>query len=95
MAYYLARPTKRPTFLDDERRACAGEDVDWEWFFAWGSSADQAKAKAVCGQCPFQVRCRDYAVEHEGWGVWGGATVEERLRIRCERQTMAPRPRAD
>ncbi|MFI9204019.1 WhiB family transcriptional regulator [Streptomyces sp. NPDC053048] len=34
-------------------------------------------AKALCFRCPVRVACRDWALEHHEWGVWGGRTEGE------------------
>lgn len=41
-----------------------------------------ATAKLLCAACPVRRRCRDHAVDHEEFGVWGGATPEERDELR-------------
>ena len=38
-----------------------------------------AAARNVCLDCPVMVACRDYAREHQEWGIWGGETDEERF----------------
>lgn len=35
-----------------------------------------------CDRCPVQRACLEWAVAHEGWGIWGGTVPEERARIR-------------
>ena len=74
--------------------ACRGCDV--ELFFPVGSTGpavDQiAAAKAVCGHCPVRADCLDFAlVTNQESGVWGGATEEERRRLR--RSWLAQRRR--
>ena len=40
-------------------------------------------AKAVCIDCPIQLSCLTYAVEHpELLGIWGGMTTKERRLLR-------------
>jgi hypothetical protein len=36
----------------------------------------------VCVNCPVLKECFNYAVVHEEWGFWGGASPAERERIR-------------
>jgi WhiB family transcriptional regulator, redox-sensing transcriptional regulator len=44
-----------------------------------------ALSKAVCGECPVQQRCLQWAVdEHEYYGTWGGQTEWERKAARRE-----------
>ena len=39
----------------------------------------EAKAKAICGECPVQTECLDYALGiREPHGIWGGLTEAER-----------------
>ena len=64
--------------------ACRSEDP--ELFFpitASGPSAQQiAAAKAVCQRCGVRSECLHYALEsRQSYGVWGGTSEEERLRM--------------
>ena len=64
--------------------ACRSEDP--ELFFpitSSGPSAQQiAAAKAVCQGCGVQSQCLHYALDsHQSYGVWGGLSEEERLRL--------------
>jgi WhiB family redox-sensing transcriptional regulator len=64
--------------------ACRSEDP--ELFFpitASGPSARQiAAAKAVCQRCSVRSECLHYALEsRQSYGVWGGTSEEERLRM--------------
>lgn len=39
-------------------------------------------AKAVCGLCPVRAECAAHALSaHEPYGIWGGLTESERLRL--------------
>ena len=41
--------------------------------------AREGRAKAICGDCPVQVECLDYAVRiREPHGIWGGLNETER-----------------
>jgi len=41
--------------------------------------AREARAKAICNECPVQVECLDYAVRiRESHGIWGGLNETER-----------------
>lgn len=76
------------------RAACRGCDV--ELFFPvgrTGPAVDQiGAAKAVCGLCPVRAQCLDFAlVTNQEAGVWGGATEDERRRLR--RSWLAQRRR--
>ena len=60
----------------------------------WGKTAlmfgdDEDAARRVCEGCPFVVACLSWALDaEESWGVWGGRTWEERLRVCpiCQRE---------
>lgn len=39
----------------------------------------ERRAKAICGECPVQTSCLEYALEiREPHGIWGGLTEHER-----------------
>jgi hypothetical protein len=39
-------------------------------------------AKTICGECPVQQQCLDYALDNrEAFGVWGGYTERERRKL--------------
>jgi WhiB family redox-sensing transcriptional regulator len=38
----------------------------------------EARARAICGECPVLVQCRDWARENREYGFWGGESEEER-----------------
>jgi WhiB family redox-sensing transcriptional regulator len=69
-------------------------DTDPELFFPVGTTGIALtqidRAKEVCGQCPVQVQCLDYALEtNQDSGIWGGTSEEERRDIR---RRIAGRP---
>jgi WhiB family redox-sensing transcriptional regulator len=73
----------------DWRDGAACRNHDPELFFPEGTAgparrqADQAKQ--VCQSCPVRTPCLNFALRHAlGFGIWGGATGEERFRIRRE-----------
>jgi WhiB family transcriptional regulator, redox-sensing transcriptional regulator len=77
-----SKTAQRAQWLD--AGACRSEDP--ELFFpitASGPSARQiAAAKEVCHRCGVQNECLHYALEsHQSYGVWGGTSEEERVRM--------------
>lgn len=64
--------------------AQAGIDPD-EVFFPSDSGAIRSSkavqlARAVCGPCPLQDGCRQWAQENREWGIWGGESQQDRYR---------------
>ena len=76
------------------RQHAACTDVDVNLFFpigVTGPAVDQiAKAKAVCRACSARDCCLEFAlVTHQDYGVWGGATEDERRVMRRQRRAAA------
>jgi WhiB family redox-sensing transcriptional regulator len=45
------------------------------------------RAKALCARCRIRKLCLDYAIEsRQAYGLWGGATEEERRLIAVQRR---------
>lgn len=65
--------------------------TDWLIFFPdQGQGSSSAPAKRICAGCEIAPRCLAVAIErNEAAGVWGGATVEDRNRIRRRMQRTA------
>ena len=73
------------------RRRAACQGVETHLFFPVGegpAAMEQvAAAKAVCGSCPVQAPCLEFALAtNQQAGIWGGATEEERRTIRRRRR---------
>jgi WhiB family transcriptional regulator, redox-sensing transcriptional regulator len=42
----------------------------------------EARAKAICADCPALLACRQHALEvHEPYGIWGGMSEGERAQL--------------
>lgn len=41
----------------------------------------EAKALAICAQCPVVMECRAYARHNSEYGIWGAETEEQRIKI--------------
>jgi WhiB family redox-sensing transcriptional regulator len=55
------------------------------WFADKGDPTTSAKAKKLCKTCPVINECLTYALKApEMYGVWGGLSAQERLRIRVK-----------
>lgn len=81
---------------DDWRRAAACKDVDPDLFFPVGVTGPAiehiAAAKSVCAACPVKAPCLEFALTtNQEYGIWGGASEEERRAIRRARRAAARR----
>ena len=66
-----------------QQAACRGTDTD---IFYPATPAEEAEALSICATCPVRAQCLDYAIRNrETYGIWGGATPEQRRRTRRER----------
>jgi len=66
-----------PSFSDGAN--CTEQDP--ELFFS-EDFKDIRQAKAVCNGCPLISQCKDWAMSHENYGVWGGMSAKERFLAR-------------
>lgn len=79
---------------DDWRPRALCRDSDTNVFFPVGVTGEAIDlidaAKAVCAACPVRAECLEFAlVTNQQYGVWGGASEEERLALRRERRRAA------
>ena len=65
--------------IDMEQAAC--KDADPEVFFE-GQADKVAEAKSYCGICPVVMQCLTYALNNDEYGIWGGTTMSERLKVK-------------
>jgi hypothetical protein len=47
----------------------------------WARYDHEKEAKAICAECPYKVRCLEYALKNHEQGIWGGTTERDRRRI--------------
>lgn len=81
----------RPDATWQSRARCRGADAGL--FFGPNDferkqerEAREARAKALCAQCPVRRACLDYAlVMREPYGVWGGLNESERRALVAQR----------
>jgi WhiB family redox-sensing transcriptional regulator len=87
----LSQRARRPA-RHDWRTSAACRTADPELFFPVSSVGpgreDIAQAKAICQSCRVRRQCLQFALAtHQMYGVWGGATEEERrVRVREQRE---------
>lgn len=75
---------------------CRTTDPD-AWFpeAGDGHSGLVKYARAMCGECPVMVQCRDYAIaNNEQHGIWGGMDASQRNKLRANKGRSARNRRA-
>jgi len=66
-----------------DQAACRGTETE---IFYPSSPEEEAEALSICATCPVRAQCLDYAIRNrETYGIWGGATPEQRRRMCRER----------
>jgi WhiB family transcriptional regulator, redox-sensing transcriptional regulator len=73
--------------ISDWRDRAACKDTDPDLFFPVGTTGEAIvqieAAKAVCRQCDARTECLEFALAtNQDSGVWGGASEEERRKLR-------------
>lgn len=84
----------------DWRHSAVCKDEDPELFFPIGNTGPAAlqieEAKAVCRVCPVREQCLAWALETgQDAGVWGGASEDERRRMKRRATRNRARKSAD
>ena len=62
-----------------QRGACVGATDPDLWYPERGQSPK--RAKRICASCQVREDCLAWALEHEGFGIWGGLSPNERRRL--------------
>ena len=62
----------------DGTQACHNPTPAAASAFSGTIGADPSPALALCSACPFVDECRDWALTHDVYGVWGGTTEDDR-----------------
>jgi WhiB family transcriptional regulator, redox-sensing transcriptional regulator len=71
------------------RAACAGSGVNFHPEPREpGYKVAAGKAIAICNGCPERDVCREWGLENERFGIWGGLTEEKRKQLRKELGTQ-------
>lgn len=71
--------------------ACVTEDPK---IFDGETFADIQVAKRICRGCTVQQLCLEYALQTEEYGIWGGATPEERRALLGTGPIVTPEDRS-
>jgi WhiB family redox-sensing transcriptional regulator len=85
----------QPDSMWEARGACKALNLTPATFYGVNDSGpmldvEVERAKRVCAVCPVNRECLLTALAmNEGWGVWGGRTVQDRKRIVNEHGSTA------
>ena len=73
----LRKALRTPAFLAEGD--CVGEDPK-----LWDDDTKELafQAKPICAECPVRDLCRDWGMDYEEFGIWGGMTEAERRKAR-------------
>ena len=74
----------------DGTQACQNPTPAAASAFSGTIGADPSPALALCSACPFVDECRDWALTHDVYGVWGGTTDADRDEIRALAELPSP-----
>jgi WhiB family transcriptional regulator, redox-sensing transcriptional regulator len=70
-------------YPDFTSATCRGIGVDFFYQeHSTASSSEERKAKAICKECPVMQACLEWGIAHESFGIWGGTSPRERMKIR-------------
>jgi WhiB family redox-sensing transcriptional regulator len=73
--------------LDWQRNAaCEGMSVDL--FFPESTDILDDRVIRICTTCPIKELCRDWAIVHDEYGVWGGLTDSQRAQVNTTRSRV-------
>lgn len=75
----------------DGHEPCASIGTDF-YYVEDSSRAEVRTAKAACLSCHTRTACLEWALHHEGHGVWGGLTERERRDVRRRRNIILVDP---
>ena len=80
---------------EDEAACKTTKEVPSGWFYpekGWTHLHPYVKAAlAVCKECPVQLKCLEYALVKEPYGIWGGMTEQQREAYRRHNKMPALR----
>src|SRR5690606_30303953 len=63
-----------------------------EAYYPEEDNSSVAQTKETCNTCPVIRECRNYAILHEEWGIWGGMDEAERkVELAKQKDQLGPR----
>lgn len=65
-------------------------EADPSWWFPTSNKEMRTvnMAKAICGRCVVKDECLAWAVQHEDFGIWGGAGPRQREYLQSDRKRL-------
>ena len=75
-----------------DQALCAQIDVG-DVFYPEGQGENSREAKQICSMCEVRTPCLEYALEHEVYGIWGGASPNQRKLLRRQLGIRLPNDR--
>lgn len=76
---------KRPHYTGAEPCTQVGPDLFYEFPLNGAVTHEMRVAIGMCYSCPLMHACREYAIQHEEWGIWGGLLPKVRENERRRR----------
>lgn len=70
-----------------DRAACRGRNPNM--FFPPRGTVVSQDVRDLCAACPVRTDCLDFGVRWPVLGIWGGAPVRERRRLRMRQRAAA------
>jgi WhiB family redox-sensing transcriptional regulator len=68
------------------------QEIDGELWFPEIGGGHVAEAKKLCQECPVKNECLQFALANdEQYGIWGGLSVRERMRLKSKGRTTSRR----
>jgi WhiB family redox-sensing transcriptional regulator len=70
-------------YPDFTSATCRGIGVEFFYpEYQSATSSEERKAKLICRDCPVVQACLEWGLAHESFGIWGGTSPRERMRMR-------------
>jgi len=63
---------QRPDYTGSEPCTQVHGDLFFDFPLNGTVTRDMRVAISMCYSCPIMFACREYAIHHEEWGIWGG-----------------------
>lgn len=78
-----------PDYFEFGPAPCTSDTISPEIWFPEPDVPGQMEkikfAREFCAKCPYQARCLEWGIEADEPGLWGGASRNERKRIKRDR----------